>query len=145
MLSVFRPPTLALPPNTFFPHTHISTVLNKLLYTRASLVAQWWRLCLPMQETQVWSLIWEDPTCHGASKAMHHNYLPCALQPGSHNYWAHTRQLLKLATLEPILSNKRNHCSEKPTHCNWRVPHACLNWNKAHEATKTQHSQKINK
>ena len=24
-------------------------------------VAQWWRICLPMQEMQVWSLGWEDP------------------------------------------------------------------------------------
>ena len=28
-----------------------------------SLVAQWLRICLPMQGTQVWSLVWEDPTC----------------------------------------------------------------------------------
>ena len=26
-----------------------------------SLVALWWRICLPMQKTQVWSLSWEDP------------------------------------------------------------------------------------
>ena len=29
----------------------------------ASLVTQCERICLPMQETQVWSLIWEDPIC----------------------------------------------------------------------------------
>ena len=29
---------------------------------------------LPMQETQVQSLAWEDPTCHGATKPMHRNY-----------------------------------------------------------------------
>ena len=28
---------------------------------RASLVTQWQRICLPMQETQVQSLSWEDP------------------------------------------------------------------------------------
>ena len=27
-------------------------------------------------------------------------------------------QLLKPARLEPVLRNKRSHCSEKPAHCN---------------------------
>ena len=40
----------------------------------ASLVAQWLRICLPMQGTWVRALVWEDPTCHGATKPMHHNY-----------------------------------------------------------------------
>ena len=40
----------------------------------ASLVAQWIRICLPMQETQVRSLVREDPTCCGATKPVHHNY-----------------------------------------------------------------------
>ena len=37
-------------------------------------MAQWWRICLPMQETLVRSLIWEDLTCCRATKHMHHNY-----------------------------------------------------------------------
>ena len=45
---------------------------------RASLVAQWLRTCLPMQGTRVRALVWEDPTCHGATKPMHHNYWACA-------------------------------------------------------------------
>ena len=40
---------------------------------RVSLVAQWQRMCLPMQETQVQSLIREDPTCHEATKPVDHN------------------------------------------------------------------------
>ena len=40
----------------------------------ASLVAQWLRICLPMQGTQVRALVWEDPTCCGPTKTMHHNY-----------------------------------------------------------------------
>ena len=39
-----------------------------------SLVAQWLRIRLPMQGTRVRALVWEDPTCHGATKPMHHNY-----------------------------------------------------------------------
>ena len=43
---------------------------------RASLVAQWLRICLPMQGTRVRALVWEDPTCRRAAG------------PVSHNYWA---------------------------------------------------------
>ena len=38
-----------------------------------SLVAQWLRILLPMQGTRVQALLQEDPTCHGATKPMHHN------------------------------------------------------------------------
>ena len=40
---------------------------------RASLVAQWLRICLPMQGTRVRALVWEDPTCRGATKPVRHN------------------------------------------------------------------------
>ena len=39
----------------------------------ASLVVQWLRICLPMQRTRVRALVWEDPTCHGATKPVSHN------------------------------------------------------------------------
>ena len=39
----------------------------------ASLVAQWYRIRLLMQEIQVRSLVWEDSTCCKATKPMHHN------------------------------------------------------------------------
>ena len=58
-----------------------------------------------MQGTQVWALVWEDPTCHGATKPVH-------------NYWACVPQLLKLVHLEPVLRNKRSHLNEKPMHRN---------------------------
>ena len=73
---------------------------------RTSLVAQWLRICLPMQGTRARALVQEDPTCHRATK------------PASHNYWAHMPQLLKPVRLEPVLCNKRSHCNEKPTHHN---------------------------
>ena len=44
------------------------------MYCRASLVAQWLRIRLPMQGTQVRALVREDPTCHGATKPVRHNY-----------------------------------------------------------------------
>ena len=40
---------------------------------RASLVAQWLRICLPMQGTRVRALVREDPTCRGATKPGRHN------------------------------------------------------------------------
>ena len=40
---------------------------------RASLVAQWLRICLPMQGTRVRALVWEDPTCRGATRPVSHN------------------------------------------------------------------------
>ena len=53
-------------------------------------MAQWLRI-LPMQVAQVRALVWEDPTCRGATKPVR---------------------------LEPVLHNKRSHRSEKPAHCN---------------------------
>ena len=43
----------------------------------AFLVAQWLRICLPMQGTQVQALVWEDPTCRGATRPVSHNYWAC--------------------------------------------------------------------
>ena len=44
------------------------------LLTRASLVAQWLRICLLMQGTRVRALVWEDPTCCVATRPVSHNY-----------------------------------------------------------------------
>ena len=53
-------------------------IFNKLIIKISmkgtSLVAQWLRICLPMQGTQVRALLQEDPTCRGATKPMRHNY-----------------------------------------------------------------------
>ena len=53
--------------------THPPELLNKK-QPRASLVAQWLRIRLPMQGTRVRSLAREVPTCRGATKPMRHNY-----------------------------------------------------------------------
>ena len=61
---------------------HIKKMLNVICHwgnadenhnTGTSLVAQWLRIRLPMQGTQVQALVWEDPTCHAATKPMRHN------------------------------------------------------------------------
>ena len=47
---------------------------DDIIGIRASLVAQWLRIHLPMQVTWVRGLVWEDPTCHGATNLVRHNY-----------------------------------------------------------------------
>ena len=73
-------------PNISFPKRNQSLRQNpdfsewskEIDYTRASLVAQWLRICLPNQGTRVRALVWEDPTCRGATRPMSHNYWACA-------------------------------------------------------------------
>ena len=45
---------------------------------RASLVARWLRICLPVRGTRVRALVWEDPTCRGATGPVSHNCWACA-------------------------------------------------------------------
>ena len=52
------------------------------------------RICLLMQGTQVRALVWEDPTCRGATG-------PTTTEP---------------VRLELVLCNKRGHDSERPMH-----------------------------
>ena len=46
----------------------------KIEHFRTSLVAQWLRICLPMQGTRVPALVQEDPTCRRATRPVSHNY-----------------------------------------------------------------------
>ena len=41
---------------------------------RTSLVVQWLRIHMSMQVTCIWSLVWEDLTCHSATMPLNHNY-----------------------------------------------------------------------
>ena len=47
-------------------------------YYRASLVAQWLGICLPVQGTWVRALVGEDPTCRGAAGPVSHGCWACA-------------------------------------------------------------------
>ena len=44
-------------------------------------MVQWLRIHLTKQQTRVWPLIWEDSTCWGSAKPMHHNYW--SMHPGA--------------------------------------------------------------
>ena len=76
----------------------------------ASQVAQWLRICLPMQGTRVRALVWEDPTCHGATG------------PVSHNYWA-----CASGACAPQQERPRWWEARAPR---WRVAPTCHNWRK---------------
>ena len=65
-----------------------------------------------MQETQVSSLIQEDPTCFKATKPVHHNY--CSTIAHNCALGAATNEPM---CLEPVLCNK-SHGNEKPKPCN---------------------------
>ena len=70
----------------------------KLPQNRTSLVVQWLGICLPMQGTWLWSLIWEDFTYHGATNPMRHNF------------WAHAPRVRA--------PQQKKHHSEKSVHHN---------------------------
>ena len=79
---------------------------------RASLVTQWSRIHLPMQETWIWFLIQEDPT-----KLQLLSLCSKAWEP----------QMLSLHALERMLSNRGRHHNEKLVYRNGRVAPACHN------------------
>ena len=91
----------------------------------ASLVAQWLRICLPMQGTRVRALVWEDPTCRGATK------------PVSHNYWACASE-----TCAPQQERPRQWKVRAPR---WRVAPACHSWRKPSHRNEDPTQPKINK
>ena len=80
--------------------------------SQTSLVAQWMRLCLPMQETQVRSLVWEDPICHGATKLMCHHSRAC----NSRDCKLQLPSRLQVATTQSECNYQSPHCSEKSAH-----------------------------
>ena len=56
------------------PHIHCGSPHKSKMKLRTSLVVQELIICLPMQGTWAWSLVQEDTTCCGTTKAMHHSY-----------------------------------------------------------------------
>ena len=87
----------------------------------ASLVAQWLRVCLLMQGTRVWALVWEDPTCHGATGPV--------------------SQLLSLRVWS-LCSTTRGRDSERPAHRDEEWPPLAAAGESPRTETKTKHSQK---
>ena len=107
------------------------SIYIKIVKKRRSLKLQGLRTHLPIQDTWVRSLIWDDPICLAAAKPLNHNHWAHAPEQVSLNYRAHAPQLLKPMCIEPVHSNKRSHLkkrkrekshyNEKPVHLNQRV------------------------
>ena len=116
----------------------------KLRMLGASLVAKWLGVCLLMQGTWVRALAWEDPACRGATGPVHYNCWAWALEPASHNYWAHVPQLLKPACLEPVLHNEKPQQWEAHAP-QWRVAPTRHNWRKLVHSSEDPTQPEINK
>ena len=97
---------------------------------RAFLVARWSRIPPPMQETQVWFLVWEDPTCSRVTKPVCHNYWACAPESRSRSCWSSH-------TLQAVLCRKRSRCNEKHTHCSQEQPPRATTREKPAHSNKT--------
>ena len=85
---------------------------------------QWWRIHLPVQGTRVRALVREDPTCRGATQLLRYNYWAGALEPASHNCWAHVPQLLSpcATTTEARMPRACAPQQEKPPQWEARAP-----------------------
>ena len=90
--------------------------------SRASLVAQWLRICLPMQGTRFEP--WSGKIPHAAEQ----------LGP-----WA---TITESARLEPVLRNKRGRDSERPAHRDEEWPPLATAGESPRTETNTQHSHK---
>ena len=91
----------------------------------AFLVEQWLGTRLPMQGTRVRALVWEDPTCHRATK------------PVRHNYWAWAS-----GACAPQRERPRQWEARAPR---WRVAPARRNWRKPSHRKEDPKQPKINK
>jgi len=110
----------------------------------SSLAAQWIRIYLPMQETWVPSLIWDD------------SHLPLSHEARSHSCWAWAREPKLAAIPEPMCRNYRSPPSQSmclaireaavmrglSTATGEWAHHHHHHQRTARKATKTQHSSK---
>ena len=86
-----------------------------------------------MQETWVWSLIWEDPTCQGATEPVIHNHWACALAPGAAAAEAHVPGVCALRWEATAVRRPGTTAREQPP---------LATQEKSHTATKTQTAKK---
>ena len=87
-----------------------------------------------MQETRIWSLVWEDLKSHRATKPVYHNYWASTLEPVSCNYWAHVPRAYALQQ-EKLLQGE----AQAPQQ---RVTPALRNQKKAHSQQRSPSTTK---
>ena len=92
--------------------TSLMDLWLRICLPEASLVTQWWRILLPVEETWALFLVWEDSTCCGTAEPR--SYWACAVVPRSRNCWACPPQLLRPVHPRACTSHQR----VAPTHCN---------------------------
>ena len=128
--------------NTIYNSHKTYSILLKCPGT--SLAVQWLRIRLPMQGTRVRALVQEDPTGHGATKPVHHNY------------WARAPRARAPQLLSPRATTTEAHvpraCAlqqEKPpqweAHAPQRIVPARHNQRKPANSNKDPMQPKINK
>ena len=76
-------------------------------------MVQWLRIHLPLQGTQVQSLVQEDPTCRRATKPVRHNCWACTVEPACHNYWARVPRACAPQQEKPLQREARTPQLEK--------------------------------
>ena len=115
--------------------------------TGTSLMVQWLRSHLPMQGTQLRSLVWEGLTCREATKPVRHNHWACALEPARHSYWsprATTTEACVPQQLSPPAATTEAHVTRARAP-QWRVAPAHHNWRKPTPIKEDPKQPKINK
>ena len=95
---------------------------SKTEESRTSLVVQWIGIHQPLQGTRVRSLVWEDPTCLGATQPVHPEDSTC--------------------TLAPVLCSIRSHNNKKHTHHDKKWPLLTTARENLRAATRTECNQK---
>ena len=75
--------------NSWGNHFQCNIITLKKIYGGYVVVQRLW-ICLPIQWSWLQSLLWENPTCHGATKSM------------CHNYWTHVSRIPKLQLIWPV-------------------------------------------
>ena len=98
-------------------------------WQRASRVARWMGVRLPMQGTLVQPLAWEDSACSETAGPLRHNYWVRTLEPRS--------RTAEFADRELVLC-KRSHRKEKPAHRNEETSPLAATRESPRAATKTQ-------
>ena len=109
--SSFRHNFSSNPTHLHLPPPRTAELLAKVYWDQpgSSPVVQWLRIRLPEQGTRVPYLVWEDPTCLGATKPAHSNN--STLQP----------QPLKPERPRTPAPQAKVTLNEKPVQPNWRV------------------------
>ena len=95
LLTLGRQSTECIQTSLACDESYVTSFVNWHYLHKATLVAQWWRIRLPVQDTRIRSLVSEDPACPAQL-----NLWATATEPVLWSPWA--------ATTEPVCCNDRS-------------------------------------